>query len=78
MPVSFLVHLRHNWPLAAAATVLLVLLVYTLASGSLPTNQGRIARSDEPACYWRWVRRLATLFVLAVAVLLGTYWLAPP
>lgn len=78
MSIHFLQHLRHNWPLAAAAAILLALLVYALASGNLPTNQGRIARAVEPLRYRRWVRRLAALLVVVVAVLLGSYWLTPP
>lgn len=53
MSIHFLEHLRHNWPLAAAAAILLALLVYALASGNLPTNQGRIARAVEPLRYRR-------------------------
>ena len=59
--MPFLLHLRHNWPLAAAIAVLLALLALALASGRLPTNQGGIERSNEPERYWRWVRRLAAL-----------------
>lgn len=46
-----------------------------LLSGALPTNQGGIRRSHEPAVYWRWLRRLSGLLLLCVAVLLGSYWL---
>ena len=74
--MPFLLHLRHNWPLAAATAVLLALLALALASGRLPTNQGGIERSNEPERYWRWVRRLALLLAVSLAVLLGSYGLA--
>ncbi|MDE2087473.1 MAG: hypothetical protein KGI63_09585 [Xanthomonadaceae bacterium] len=74
--MPFLLHLRHNWPLAAAIAVLLALLALALASGRLPTNQGGIERSNEPERYWRWVRRLALLLAVSLAVLLGSYGLA--
>ena len=74
--MPFLLHLRHNWPLAAAIAVLLALLALALASGRLPTNQGSIERSNEPERYWRWVRRLALLLAVSLAVLLGSYGLA--
>lgn len=74
--MPFLSHLRHNWPLAAAIAVLLALLALALASGRLPTNQGGIERSNEPERYWRWVRRLALLLAVSLAVLLGSYGLA--
>lgn len=74
--MPFLLHLRHNWPLAAAIAVLLALLALALASGRLPTNQGGIERSNEPERYWRWVRRLALLLAASLAVLLGSYGLA--
>ena len=73
--MPFLLHLRHNWPLAAAIAVLLALLALALASGRLPTNQGGIERSNEPERYWRWVRRLALLLAVSLAVLLGSYGL---
>ena len=76
MPGTFLLHLRHNWPLAAAACVLTVLVAGALLSGVLPTNQGSIRRSREPAAYWRWLRRLSGLLLLCVAVLLGSYCLS--
>lgn len=74
--MPFLLHLRHNWPQAAAIAVLLALLALALASGRLPTNQGGIERSNEPERYWRWVRRLALLLAVSLAVLLGSYGLA--
>jgi hypothetical protein len=77
MPVGFLFHLRHNWPLALAALVLLVLVAYALFTGVLPTNQGRILRSREPDAYWRWLRGLVVLLIFIVIVLVGSYFLAP-
>ena len=75
VPGSFLLHLRHNWPLAAAVLVLAALLAYALLSGVMPTNQGGILRSREPAAYGRWLRRLSVLWLLAVAVLVGSFLL---
>lgn len=75
MSSSFLLHLRHNWPLAAAVFVLTALVAYALLSGVLPTNQGSILRSREPAAYWRWLRRLSALLLLAAAVLAGSFLL---
>jgi len=72
---SLLLHLRHDWPLAAAVIVLATLLAYTLLSGAVPTNQGRILRSREPAAYWRWLRWLSVLLLVAVAVLTGSFLL---
>ncbi|MBD8874641.1 hypothetical protein [Rhodanobacter sp. DHB23] len=76
MPAGFLLHLQRNWPLAAAALVLLAMVSYALFTGTVPTNQGSILRSREPAAYWRWLRRLGALLVLALAVLAGTFFLA--
>jgi hypothetical protein len=75
VPTRFLLHLRHDWPLAAAVLVLATLLAYALLSGAMPTNQGRILRSREPAAYWRWLRRLSVLLLLAIAVLAGSFLL---
>jgi len=46
-----------------------------LASGAFYTNQGWIARSREPARYWRWVFRFVLLLAACVAVLWGSYLL---
>lgn len=75
MPSAFLIHLRHNWPLAAAVLVLAVLFAYALLSGVMPSNQGSIRRSQEPDTYWRWLRRLSVLLLVAVAVLVGSFLL---
>jgi drug/metabolite transporter (DMT)-like permease len=74
---NFFLHLQHNWPLALAAFVLFVLVVFALFTGVLPTNQGSILKSREPSTYWRWLRWLAILLCLAIAVLVGSYFLNP-
>ncbi|MFY9629814.1 MAG: hypothetical protein WAK03_16925 [Methylocystis sp.] len=68
-------HLRHNWPLALIAAGLALYIPAVLASGAFYTNQGWIARSREPARYWRWVFRFVLLLAACVAVLWGSYLL---
>jgi pimeloyl-ACP methyl ester carboxylesterase len=73
---DFVHHLLHNWPLAAAATAIVILLLMALVSGVFLSNQGRISRSAEPTRYWHWIRLLVTLLLACLAVLLGSYALA--
>lgn len=75
MPNDFLAHLKHNWPLAAAAVVAALFLVFSLVSGFIPSNQGNIHRASEPDAYWRWIRRLTVLLLVSVGVLTGIYYL---
>jgi len=77
MKPEVLLHLQHNWPLAAAAAVAALYLLVSLAGGVVHTNQGRIARTQLPALYWRWVRRFTLLLLACLAVLAGSYRLAP-
>lgn len=77
MSGTILVHVQHNWPLALAALVLLAIIVFALLTGTLPTNQGKVIRSREPASYWRWLGGLGLLLVLTIAVLFGSYLLGP-
>jgi hypothetical protein len=75
MSSDFLVHLKHNWPLAAAAVVAALFLGFSLLSGFIPSNQGSIQRASEPDAYWRWIRRLTVLLLVSVGVLAGIYYL---
>jgi Mn2+/Fe2+ NRAMP family transporter len=78
MTPPFLVHLRHNWPLAVAVAVLGVYLPIVLASGVFFTNQGNVLRSKDPVQYWRWVARLTALLLAGCVVLVGSYLLSRP
>ncbi len=76
MPTNFPTYLHHNWPLAAAAAVLALLVLYALLTGVLPTNQGRILRRVDAATYWRWMRRLTLLLGLVLTVIYATWRLS--
>ena len=69
--------MQHNWPLALAAAGLLVYLPVVLLGGVFYTNQGSIARRNDPARYWGWVRRFFVLLLACLAVLFGSYFLDP-
>jgi hypothetical protein len=73
---NFLLHLQHNWPLAAIALGLLLLVPIVLVTGVFPTNQGRVLRSEDPESYWRWVVGFALLSLACLVVLIGSYFLS--
>ena len=76
MKPDFILHLKHNWPLAVVAVGILLYLPIVLISGVFFTNQGRIVRSIEPARYWRWVALFLGLLLACVVVLFGSYFLS--
>lgn len=76
MKPDFIVHLQHNWPLAVVVGGLFLYLPFVLISGVFFTNQGSIIRSIEPARYWHWVRLILGLFLVCLAVLVGSYFLS--
>jgi threonine/homoserine/homoserine lactone efflux protein len=73
---DFILHLKHNWPLAVIVVGLFVYIPIVLVSGVFFTNQGRIIRSNDPTSYWRWIARLLGLFLICLVVLLGSYLLS--
>ena len=73
MRAGLLQHLRQNWPLAVLVAILAVYILAVLATGTFPTNQGSILRSQDPAAYWRWVLRFAALALAGAAVLFGSF-----
>ena len=76
MKLDFWHHVLHNWPLAAAAAVICVILIAALMTGVVFSNQGNISRAKEPERFARWVRLLTTLLLLCLAVLFGTFAMA--
>ena len=76
MKLDFWHHVLHNWPLAAAAAVICVILIAALVTGVIFGNQGSISRAKEPERFARWVRLLTTLLLLCLAVLFGTFAMA--
>ena len=76
MKADFIIHLQHNWPLAAAAVVLLLCIPVVLVSGTLFTNQGNITRKNNRTRYWRWVALFLGLLMASLVVLFGSYFLS--
>jgi len=72
---DFIIHLQHNWPLAAAAAGLLLYIPVVLVTGTFFTNQGNITRKNEPTRYWRWVALFLGLLLASLVVLFGSYFL---
>ncbi len=77
MHPDFIRHIQNLWPLAVITAGLAVYLLVVLLGGTFFTNQGPIARSDQPARYWRWVRGFLALFLACGAVLIGSFLLDP-
>jgi Na+/H+ antiporter NhaD/arsenite permease-like protein len=75
MKPDFLLHLQKNWPLAVIVAGLMIYIPIALVSGVFYTNQGWIARSNEPDRYWRWVLLFCTLLAVSLAALFGSYYL---
>jgi hypothetical protein len=75
MSSDLFIHLKHNWPLTAAAVVVALFLGFSLLSGFIPSNQGSIQRASEPDAYWRWIRRFVVLLLVSVGVLTAIYYL---
>jgi hypothetical protein len=73
---DLILHLQHNWPLTAAALVLLLYIPVVLVSGTLFTNQGNITRHNQPARYWRWIALFLGLLLACLVVLFGSYFLS--
>jgi phosphate starvation-inducible membrane PsiE len=73
---EFIVHLRHNWPLAVVVVGLFLYIPFVLIRGVFFTNQGNIIRSIEPARYWHWVRLFLALFLFCLVALVGSYFLS--
>jgi len=73
---NFLLHLQHNWPLAAIALGLLLFVPIVLVTGVFPTNQGRVLRSEDPVGYWRWVAGFVLLLLACSIVLIGSFFLS--
>jgi hypothetical protein len=76
MKPDFILHLKHNWPLAVVAVGILLYLPVVLISGVFFTNQGRIVRSLNPTRYWGWVALMLGLLLASLAVLFGSYFLS--
>ena len=76
MSPALLLHLKSNWPLAAAAAGLFFYLPVVLVTGVFYTNQGPILRSEEPRRYWRWVALFLLLFLASATVLVGSFLLS--
>jgi pimeloyl-ACP methyl ester carboxylesterase len=76
MKLDFWHHVLHNWPLAAAAAVICIILIVALSTGVLFSNQGSISRAKEPERFSRWIRWMTTLLLLCLAVLFGSYAMA--
>ncbi len=75
MKSEFLLHLQNNWPLAVIVGGLTIYIPIALVSGVFYTNQGWIARSNEPDRFWRWMRAFFMLLASSGAVLFGAYFL---
>jgi len=73
---DLILHLQHNWPLTAAALVLLLYIPIALVSGTFFTNQGNITRQNQPARYWRWIALFLGLLLASLVVLFGSYFLS--
>ncbi len=76
MKADFIIHLQHNWPLAAAAAGLLLYIPVVLVTGTFFTNQGNITRKNDPTRYWRWVALFLGLLLASLVVLFGSYFLS--
>ncbi len=73
---DFIIHLKHNWPLAVIIAGMVLYLPIVLMSGVFFTNQGRIFRAKEPTRYWRWVALFLGLLLASLVVLFGSYFLS--
>jgi hypothetical protein len=73
---DFIIHLKHNWPLAVIIVGIILYIPIVLISGVFLTNQGKIFRLNEPTRYWRWVALLLGLLLASLVVLFGSYFLS--
>jgi hypothetical protein len=78
MKPDFILHLKHNWPLAVVVVGIALYLPVVLITGVFFTNQGNILRSKDPARFWRWVALFIGLLAASLVVLLGSYFLSKP
>jgi Mn2+/Fe2+ NRAMP family transporter len=76
MKLTFIEHLRGEWPLVLVAVGMLIYIPVVLVRGVFYTNQGNVLREVDPEGYWRWIRRFLVLLLVCLTVIFGSYYLA--